>query len=211
MAIEHSTMTDNSIADRWWVPLIRGIAAILFGVLVLVYPAISLMVLVMLWGSYALIDGVFSLVMAVRRGRGGGRWGWWAAEGIVGIVAGIVAFAWPGMTGLILLMVIAAWAVLTGITSIVTAVRLRKVITDEWLLGASGVLSIIFGLLLFAYPSTGALALLGIIAGYSIVFGVLLLGLAWRLYSWHRRSAGRPAMPTGTSSGTTSGMSSAMP
>lgn len=204
MAIEQATMSAASIADRWWVPMIRGIAAILFGVLALTFPTLSLMVLIMLWGSYALVDGVLSLAMAVRRGRSGESWGWLVLEGLVGLAAGVTAFAWPGMTAMILLMVIAAWAVLTGITSIATAIRLRKVIAGEWLLGASGVLSIIFGVILFAYPGTGALALVGIIGAYAIVFGVLLLGLAWRLYSWRRdTNVGRPVMP--------SGMSSAMP
>lgn len=186
MAIEQATMDAAHLADRWWVPLIRGIAAITFGILALAYPGISLLVLIMLWGAYALVDGVFSLVMAVRRGRAGGNWGWLVFEGIVGVLAGILAFAWPGMTAMVLLMVIAAWAVLTGIAEIATAIRLRKEIRGEWLLGTIGVLSIVFGGLLFAYPGTGALALIGLIGGYSIVFGVLLLGLAWRLYSWRR-------------------------
>jgi uncharacterized membrane protein HdeD (DUF308 family) len=198
MALEQTTMTASQLADRWWVPLIRGIAAILFGIFTLAFPTISLLVLIMLWGAYALVDGVLSLVMAFRRGRSGGNWGWLMFEGIVGVATGIVAFAWPGMTALVLLMVIAAWAILTGIAEIATAIRLRKEIKGEWLLAASGILSIVFGGLLLAYPGAGALAMLWVISGYAIFFGVMLLGLAWRLNSWRRKDSPEHRAAAGT-------------
>jgi uncharacterized membrane protein HdeD (DUF308 family) len=198
MALEQTTMTASQLAERWWVPLIRGLAAILFGILAIAFPTISLLMLIMLWGAYALVDGVFSLVMAVRRGRSGGNWGWLLFEGLVGIGAGIVAFAWPGMTAMILLMVIAVWAILTGIAEIAAAIRLRKEIQGEWLLATSGVLSIVFGGLLLAYPGAGALAMLWLISAYAIVFGVILLGLAWRLYSWRRDNTAERRSTTGT-------------
>lgn len=211
MAIEQSTMTATQLADRWWVPLIRGIAAILFGILAVAYPEVSLTFLIVLWGVYALVDGVFSLAMAIRRGRSGGTWGWLVLEGLVGIGAGIVAFAWPGITALMLLMVIAVWAVITGIASIAAAIRLRKEIRDEWLLGASGVLSIIFGGLMLAYPGAGALAVLWMIGAYAIIYGVLLMGLAWRLYSWRRDRGAQPRTTSTTTGGGMPRQSSAMP
>jgi uncharacterized membrane protein HdeD (DUF308 family) len=197
MAIEQTDLSVSQLAERWWGPLIRGIAAIIFGVLIVAFPEISLMVLIISWGVYAIVDGVFNLASAIRRGRSGESWGWLVFAGLVGIAAGVVAFAMPGMTALILLMVIAGWAVLTGIAEIATAIRLRKEIQGEWLLAASGILSIVFGGLAFAYPGAGALALLWMISAYSILLGVLLLGLAWRLYTWHRGGGtGRRVMPS---------------
>jgi len=180
----------SQLADRWWALAIRGAAAILFGVLTFAMPEISLFVLVMLWGGYAVVDGVFNVVAALRGARAGQRWGWLLFEGIVSASAGVLTFLWPGITALVLLAVIAGWAVLTGIAEVAAAIRLRKVIQGEWLLGLSGVLSMIFGVLLVAVPSTGALALLWMIGAYSTVFGALLIGLGVRLHRF-RRGAGR--------------------
>ncbi len=197
MALGFGSISINQLAERWWVPVVRGIAAIAFGILVIVYPAISLFALIMLWGAYALVDGVFNLVMAARRGRAGGSWGWLVFEGIVSIVVGVLAFAWPAMTALALLMVIAAWAVLTGIAEIAAAIRLRKEIQGEWLLGLGGALSILFGVLLVVFPGAGALAMLWMISAYSIVFGAVMIGLGLRLNSWRRRSSGERRITTG--------------
>jgi len=168
-------------ARNWWAVALRGIAAIVFGVLTFVLPGITVAALVLLFGAYAIVEGVFNVVAAVRGRRGEEPWWTLLLEGLVSIAAGVVAFAWPGLTALVLLYVIAAWAVITGVVEIVAAVRLRKEITGEWWLALSGALSVLFGVVLMIAPGAGALALVLWIGAYAIVFGVLLLGLALRL------------------------------
>lgn len=185
----------DALTERWWVPVVRGIAAIIFGVLALAAPSIGLLALVIMWGAYAIIDGVFNLVLATRAGRAGERWGWFVFEGIISIAAGVLAFVYPGITTLVLLYVIGAWAIVTGIAEIAAAVKLRRVVTGEWMLALAGVLSIAFGAVLFAYPTSGALAVVWLIATYAIIFGVLLVGLGMRLHRLRRE--GERAFPTG--------------
>jgi len=175
----------TALASRWWTLAARGIAAILFGILTFISPGLSLFALVILFGAWALADGVFNLVMAFRAGKSE-RWGWLVLEGVASILVGILTFFWPGITALSLLFLIAAWSVVTGIAEVVAAIRLRKVIQGEWLLALTGVLSILFGLLLFAFPGAGALAVIFWIGAYSIVFGGLLVALAFRLRAWAR-------------------------
>ncbi len=174
-------MDTTTLARNWWAIALRGVAAIIFGILAFVLPGITLAALVLLFGAYAFVDGVFSLVAAVR-GRGGDE-PWWALviEGLAGIAAGLITFFLPGLTALTLLYVIAAWSLVTGVLEIVAAVRLRKTITNEWWLVASGVLSVAFGVLLALFPGPGALALVLWIGAYAVVFGALLVGLAFRL------------------------------
>jgi uncharacterized membrane protein HdeD (DUF308 family) len=195
---DYALPTPSALGARWWVFVVRGLAAILFGILTFVVPGISLLFLVTLWGAYALFDGVLNLVFAAREARAHGSWGWLVFEGIVGILAGVLTFAWPGITALVLLIMIAAWAVFSGVAEIAAAIWLRREIRGEWVLAASGFLSIVFGVLLFAFPGTGALALLWMIGAYAILFGGLLVGLGLRL---HRRSGRRVdrAFPTGGS------------
>lgn len=175
----------DALAARWWAPVVRGVAAILFGVLAFVVPGASLAALVILWGAYAIVDGGFAIALAAQRGAAGGRWGWFLFEGLVSIAAGVATFVWPQITALALLYVIAVWAVITGVAEIAAAIALRRVISGEWLLALSGVLSIVFGVLLFGHPGAGALAVVWTIGGYAIAFGVLLVGLGIRLHRWH--------------------------
>ena len=174
-------MNTATLARNWWAIALRGVAAIIFGILAFVLPGITLAALVLLFGAYALVDGVFSLVAAIR-GRGGDA-PWWALaiEGVAGVAAGLITFFLPGLTALILLYVIAAWALVTGVLEIVAAVRLRKTITNEWWLAGSGVLSVAFGVFLALFPGAGALALVLWVGAYAIVFGALLVALAFRL------------------------------
>lgn len=185
----------GAIAARWWAPVVRGIAAILFGIIALASPGPSLLALLFVWGSYAIVDGVLHIALAVRRGRTGRNWGWLLFAGIVGIAAGVVTFVWPGITAVVLLVVLAAWAVMTGVAEIVAAVQLRRKIEGEWLLGASGVLSIVFGVGLFAYPDAGALAVVYTVGVFAIMFGVLIVGFGLRLQRWGRDH--EHPMPTG--------------
>ena len=184
MTTEYMEFELFPVTARWWALVIRGLAAIAFGVLTFFKPSISLLALVILWGAYALVDGVFAVVHSIQGARIVQGWGWLLAGGIVSIGAGVVAFLWPGITALALLAVIAAWAVLTGIAEIVTAIQLRRHLRGEWMLAASGVLSIAFGVLLAANPGSGVLAVTWLIGLYAVAFGALLVALGFRLRNW---------------------------
>ena len=168
------------LARNWWALLVRGIAAILFGILAFALPGTTLFVLVMLFGAYALVDGVFALVAAVRAAEAHTRFWPLAVEGIVGSVIGLATFFYPGITAMALLFLIAAWAVLTGILEIAAALQLRRELAGEIWLVVSGVLSIAFGILIVAFPGGGVLAVLWILAVYAILFGAALVALGLR-------------------------------
>jgi uncharacterized membrane protein HdeD (DUF308 family) len=176
-----------SILTRgWWLLLLRGIAAIIFGVLTWLRPGISLAVLVLFFGAYAMVDG-FLGVWAAFAGRRYHQY-WWVLllEGLVGVAVGVLAFVAPGLTALALLLYIAAWAIITGVLEIAIAIRLRREIRGEWLLILAGLASVLFGLILIARPGVGALSLLWLIAAYAVVFGVLLVILAFRMRTFAR-------------------------
>jgi len=189
--------TVDALTGRWWVPVTRGIAAIAFGILALVSPSIGLMSLVIMWGVYAIIDGISNLALAAWSGSAGGRWGWLMFEGLISIGAGVLTFAYPGITTMVLLLVIAVWAVLTGVMEIGAALEFRHIVKGAWLLGLCGVLSIAFGIILMASPSNGALAVVWLIAVYAILFGLALLALGLRLRAL-RRSGERAFAATHT-------------
>ena len=170
----------DSLSRNWWAVSLRGLAGILFGIITFIAPGISLAALVLLFGAYAFADGVLAIVTATRR-RGNDRWGMLLLEGLVGVAAGVLTLLWPGITALALLYVIAAWALVTGGFEIAAAIRLRKVITGEWILGLSGILSVALGVLLILAPGPGALAVVIWIGAYAFVFGVLLFALGLRL------------------------------
>ncbi|MDF0653073.1 MAG: HdeD family acid-resistance protein [Nitrospira sp.] len=178
--MEHRHLLDH-LAKNWgWIAL-RGAAGVIFGVLAIVWPGITLVVLALFFGAYAFMDGVFALVAAYRR-REGHKAVWpLVLVGVLGVAAGVATFLWPGMTALALLLFIAVWALSIGIFQIAAAIRLRKEIDNEWLLGASGALSVLFGALMIASPGAGALAVVWMIAAYSILFGVMLIALGFRL------------------------------
>ena len=174
-------MLDQMSRD-WWIIALQGVAAFVFGILTLVWPEITLLVLVFLFAAYALVDGVLALIRSLRRDGKSGSPDWWqVARGVVGIAAGLIAFAMPDITAYALLLVIAAWAIVSGTIELVAAYQLRDVIRGEWLLALDGVVAIIFGFLLIAFPSAGALAVVWLIGAFAIVSGVILLMLAMRL------------------------------
>jgi uncharacterized membrane protein HdeD (DUF308 family) len=183
-------MEMTALARNWWALAIRGVAAIVFGLLAFFMPGVTLAALILLFGAYAIVDGIFSLVAAFRgRTEDQPRW-LLAIEGLVSVAAGVVAFAMPGLTALVLLYLIAAWAIITGVLEIVGAIRLRDEIPNEWWMVASGVVSVVFGVLLFLAPGAGALALVWWIGAYAVIFGALLVGLAFRLR--HEQTEVRP-------------------
>ncbi len=169
------------LARNWWALALRGLFAILFGVAAFAWPGLTLAALVILFGAYALVDGVFALIAAVRAAEAHARWWLFVLEGLAGIIVGIITFVWPGITALVLLYLIAWWALITGVFEIAAAIRLRKEISREWTLVLGGLASIIFGLLLLYHPGAGALAVVWLIGLYALVFGVLFLMLGFRL------------------------------
>jgi uncharacterized membrane protein HdeD (DUF308 family) len=172
------------LARNWWIVVLRGVLAVLFGIMCFAWPGITLAALVILYGAYALVNGIFALVAAIL---GHPRTApWWALliEGVAGIAVGIMTFAWPGITALVLLFLIAAWAIVTGMFEIVEAIRLRREIQGEWMLGLAGLLSVLFGVALVIRPGAGALAVIWLIGAYSIAFGALFIALGFRLRGW---------------------------
>jgi uncharacterized membrane protein HdeD (DUF308 family) len=173
------------LSNNWWALALRGVFAILFALFAFVWPGITLGVLVVLFGAYAFLDGVFAIVAAARAVRGHKRWGALLLEGIAGILAGLCAWLIPGLTLAFLIFLVAAWAIITGIFEIVAAIRLRRHVQGEWLLIVMGIISIVFGVLLYIAPIPGAIVIVWWLAAYALIFGVLLLFLAFRLRSLH--------------------------
>jgi len=170
----------HSLARYWWLFLVRGIVAIAFGVLSFMWPGITLVTLVLFWGAFALVDGVLALANAIMGGGVGSRW-WLALVGLAGIAAGIVTFMNPGLTAVVLLWFFAGWSIALGVFQIVGAIQMRRQIENEWTLILSGVVSVLFGILLFTLPGAGLIGFVWVIAAYAIIFGVLLIGFAFRL------------------------------
>jgi uncharacterized membrane protein HdeD (DUF308 family) len=170
----------HTLARYWWLFLLRGIAAIIFGVLAFMWPGITLFTLVLFWGVFAVVDGVLALANAFMGGGMGSRW-WLVLVGLIGIAAGVVAFEQPLLTAVVLLYFVAGWAIALGVFQIIGAIQLRKQIDNEWTLILSGIVSVLFGILLIAAPGAGLIGLVWVIAAYAIVFGVLLIGFAFRL------------------------------
>jgi len=174
------------LAENWWLLLLRGLAAIAFGVIAFLWPGITLVALTYLFGIYAIVDGVVAIWAAFNLpGEAGPRW-WLGLSGVVSILAGIVAFVYTGMTALVLLVFIAVWAIIIGVLQLYAAIQLWKVIDNDWWLILSGLLSIAFGAVLIAWPSTGALALIWTIAWFALFFGCLFIGLAFELKKFKR-------------------------
>ena len=170
-----------AMGRAWWLVLLRGIAAIVFGLLAWAWPGATLITLTLFWGAYALVDGIAAL------------WSWWHARGsgkvmwqmvligLLGIAAGLFTFISPGITAIALLLLIAVWAIVNGVFQIAAAIRLRKEIDNEWLMILSGALSVVFGGLMIASPGAGAMAVLWIIGAFAVAYGVLLVLFAFKL------------------------------
>jgi len=178
-----------TLSRNWgWIAL-RGVAGLIFGLLTLMNPLISLATLVLLFGAYALVDGVFTVVAAIANRRDEPHWVALLLGGLAGIATGLISFFLPAITAIALLFLIAAWAIVTGIAEIVVAIKLRKVITGEWLLVVAGVLSVLFGVLLVVFPGPGALAVVLWIGAWAMVMGIMFIALALRLRGWNRAHA----------------------
>jgi uncharacterized membrane protein HdeD (DUF308 family) len=163
--------------------IVRGIVGVVFGVVTFAWPGITIAALVVIFGAYAVIDGVTNLFLGLSRRPGQGRSWATALQGIVGIAAGVLAFIWPGVTALVLVIFIGAWAIVTGLFEIAAAIKLRKEITGEWLLVLSGLMSVAFGVLVFAFPGPGAVGIAWVLGAYAMAGGAILIALGVRLRS----------------------------
>jgi len=173
----------ESLKRHWWVPVIRGIAAIIFGVIAFVYPGLTIATLVLFFGAWVLIDGIFRIVGAIGHRASDPDWGWHIVIGIVGIIVGLLTFHAPQITALALIIYIAAWALMIGATEIAFAIKLRREIKGEWFLILMGLASIVFAILLLWNPIAGAAAVIWLIAWYAVVLGILAIFFGFRLRS----------------------------
>ncbi len=170
----------ETLKRHWWVPVIRGIAAILFGIIAFTHPVMAIATLVLFFGVWVLIDGIFRIVGAIGH-RSNPDWGWQLVIGILGIIVGLLTFHAPQITALALVIYIAAWALMIGASEIVLAVKLRHEIKGEWFLILMGLASIVFAILLLWNPVAGAAALIWLIAWYAVVLGILEIIFGFRL------------------------------
>jgi uncharacterized membrane protein HdeD (DUF308 family) len=174
----------GTLRRNWWLLALRGLAAVVFGLFAFAWPGLTLITLVWLFGAFALVNGILSLTLAANAPKGYPRFGSLMLGGLLGILAGLLTFVMPGITALGLLILIAVWAMVTGILEIIAAIKLRKEITNEWLLALAGLASLAFGIVLLLQPGAGALVLIWWIGAYALVFGILLFVLAVRVRRW---------------------------
>lgn len=173
------------LTQKWWAVALRGVLAIVFGIVALAFPGATLVSLALVFGAYAFVDGVFAIVSAF--GRRGREAVWYVLDGILGIAAGVATFFFPGITAQALVYLIGVWAILTGIFEVIAGFELP--IKRDWLLVLAGIASIVFGVLVFVYPVSGALTIAWLIGAYALVFGVSMLVFGLRLRGLRGSSA----------------------
>jgi uncharacterized membrane protein HdeD (DUF308 family) len=188
------------LAQNWWAIALRGVFAIIFGIIALLMPGATMLALVLLFAAYLLVDGIFAIIAAVRAARRQERWGWLIFEGLVDLVTGGIAAVWPLITIVAFALLMGAWAIVTGALLLGASYRLN-IPHGRWLMALAGAISVIWGVLLIIWPLIGALVLTWWMAAYALIFGVAMLVLAFRLRS--RRPAVAPpgAVPRGISRG----------
>lgn len=172
------------LAKNWWLLGLRGLLAVIFGLLTIFNPWASLQVLILVFGAFALVDGIFAIIAGATAPKGSKRWGWLIAGGIMGILIGLLTLFAPMAAAFGLVFVIAFWAIVIGITQIITAIRLRKEIEGEFWMILGGAVSVLFGILALVSPLAGALAVTFTIGIYAVVFGAMMLIIAFRLRKW---------------------------
>ena len=182
------------LSKNWWMFAVRGVAAVVFGVLAFLVPGLTLAVLILLFGAYAIVDGISLLVGVASHGMQYMRHRWaLLAIGALSVIAGVVAFILPGLTALSLLYVVAAWSIVMGVVQIAAAINLRREIQGELWLGLGGALAILFGIYLVVFPGDGLLTLVWLVGAFAIIFGISSLILAWRLRALHTGMAAKAA------------------
>jgi uncharacterized membrane protein HdeD (DUF308 family) len=175
---------NNLLVRNWWALALRGVAAMLFGIIAFALPGVTLTVLVLFFAAYLLVDGIFALIAGLKAAERHQRWGALALEGILDLIAGAAVVMWPGLTLIVFIYVAAFWALVTGITLLVAAFRLRKQ-SGEWMMILAGILSIAWGILVALFPIAGILIWAWWIGAYALVFGITMIILAFRLRRRH--------------------------
>ncbi|MGX5817504.1 HdeD family acid-resistance protein [Chitinophaga lutea] len=174
----------REFAKYWWLLVLRGVLAVLFGIMAFIWPGVTLAILIVFLGAYFLVDGIFSVVQAFRVRKEEQQWWVLLLQGLVGIGAGLIALFSPGVTSLFIVTLVAIWAIFTGILEIVWAIRMRKAIQGEWLLILAGIFSVIFGVLVLMLPAAGLVAIAWWLGFYAVFFGIFLISLGFRLKKW---------------------------
>lgn len=190
-SVDQAEMLSAGFAGNWWLLALRGLAAIVFGVIAFWSPAAAMLAVALIFAAYSAVDGVLNLMLAVsgmRQKRG--RWGWVLLNGLFGIAVAVAVLLWPGLTVLAFVYIFAAWALVSGVLLIAAAIKLKKT-HGRWLMVAGGLLSVVCGVLLFLAPLMGAVVLGWWLGAYTLALGVALVALALRLRT--RRDAGQPA------------------
>jgi uncharacterized membrane protein HdeD (DUF308 family) len=181
------------LSSHWWLFLVRGILALALGILMPLFPGAAIYTLAILFGAYAFVDGVVAIAAAVRSNHADGNWIWLLAEGVLGVIVGVITFFYPGITALWLVYLFAAWALLTGVLAIATAIRVRQSVAGEILTILLGVLSIVAGIVIFFVPAAGVVAIAWTIGVYAFLAGIFLIGLAFRLRRINQHTGATPA------------------
>jgi uncharacterized membrane protein HdeD (DUF308 family) len=171
----------NSSQSLWLIPFLRGLLAVVFGILLLTYPGLSLVFMIALFGAFVLVSGIFTVILAIKNRHIQQLWRNNLVDGIISIVIGLVVWLWPALTSILLVYLIAAWAVLSGLIQIISAIRLHSIFNNTWLSGVIGALLLILGIALFVHPGAGAMAIAVIIGIAAIVYGIAALGFGWQL------------------------------
>ena len=176
-------MMIETLKRHWWVPVIRGIAAIVFGIIAFTHPVMAIATLVLFFGAWVLIDGIFRIFGAIKHRGSDSDWAWQLVIGLIGIIVGLLTFHAPQVTALALVIYVAAWALMIGASEIVLAIKMRREIKGEWFLILMGLASIVFAVLLLWNPIAGAAAVIWLIAWYAVVLGILAIFFGFRLRS----------------------------
>lgn len=191
------TMDTKMVSRIEWSLIVRGVLAIVFGIIAFIYTKQTLLALVYFFGAFALLSGLLEIIAAVGAGELQLRWGWLVFAGLIGIAAGVVSFVWPNITALALVYIIAAWALVSGVAEIAFALTWPEVVEHPWFAGLSGALSLVFGVLLAVWPRSGAVSLTWLLGIYAILYGATLLYRAYRLHA--SRHEGRALLGRGQS------------
>lgn len=171
--------------DLWWAVLLRGIFAVIFGIVALVWPSVTVWALVVVFGAYAIVDGLSAIIRAIQARKVESGWVWWLLGGVVSLAAGIIAIVWPEITALAAVFVIGIWAIMGGILEIAGSIRLRKLAgAAHWgLLLFAGILELLFGIVLVFFPVSGILSIVWLIGVFALLFGVLFVVSAFQVRS----------------------------
>jgi uncharacterized membrane protein HdeD (DUF308 family) len=187
----------RTLSQNWWLVLLQGVLSVVLGVLALARPGVTLGALILLWGLFALLNGVVDVFSALGAAASHRSWGWQLAGGLIGILAGLAILRWPGLSVLFVLYLIAIWAIMMGIVRVVGAIADHEALPHAWTVALAGVVSVLFGIAMFAWPAVGLLTLVYLVGIYAIVYGVIACVIAFRLHSLPERMAGTLVPPAG--------------